>query len=219
MEKTRQKRLMTSRNLFDQQEGELLKVDNPVLAKAMGRVIREGGCYLIYGREKNGKTALAIALAKALCDNYPTDYISAEEGTKGSFKQALKRAKINKTTKIKFGEYEPLKELINRYKKPKSSKVIVVDNLTVYADEFKDVTVIKLLKELGHKMLILMAHEERGEPNIAPAKKIKQLASLIFHVEGLKVTVTGRYEGCGGSFLLSKDLAELYWGEEGLDTI
>jgi KaiC/GvpD/RAD55 family RecA-like ATPase len=219
MEKDRQNRLLTSRNVLNQDEGELLQVDNPVLAKAIGRAIREGGCWLIYGKEKNGKTALAIKTALALCNNYATDYISAEEGTKGTFRQALKRAGVNDTTKIKYGKYEPLPVWVKRYRKPKSSKIIFVDNLTIYTDEFKDMPVLKVLKALEHKTLIFLSHEDRGEPDSAPARLIKKMASVIFHVEGLKVTVTSRYEGGGGSFLINREKGELYWGEEGLPTI
>jgi hypothetical protein len=211
-------RALTSRNLLEKKTGQPVKVSNAVLAKVLGAAVAKK-CWLIYGIEKNGKTALALEIAKALAPNTTVDYISAEEGTEASFQQACLRAGINKATKIKWSEYLPLTDLVEKYKKPKSSKVIIIDNCTIYSDEFKDLKLLDLLDALKNKLVIFLAHEERKEPFPAVARMIKKLSTVYFHVQGLKVDTVSRFEGGGGSFLINKEKAELYWGEEDLDEI
>jgi len=59
-----------------------------------------GGYWLIYGLEKNGKSTLALSLAKYLSTIEKVAYISAEEGTDKSFQQRCKRIGISKDHNI-----------------------------------------------------------------------------------------------------------------------
>lgn len=52
------------------------------------------GCWIIYGKEKNGKSTFALQLAKSLAKIEPVLYISAEEGTGSSYTKAVHRVGI-----------------------------------------------------------------------------------------------------------------------------
>lgn len=208
-------RSLTSKNLLEKKSGPMVEISNKVLKKLIGPAECKG-CWVIYGKEKNGKTTAALQLAKSLAPAQTTDYISAEEGMDASFQEACRRVGINKATKIKWSEYLPLATLIEKYKRPKSAKVIIIDNMTIYADEFKEIKLSQMLSELKGKLIIFIAHEERKEPYPAVARMAKKLAKVYMHVEGLKGTVVSRFGIGGGDFLIDKDQATLYWGEEGI---
>ena len=129
-------RSLTARNLFEKRIGKTVRIDNELLAEAIGEAEMKG-CWLIYGPEKNGKTWFTLQLAKALAYYDKVAYISAEEGTDLSFRRACTRAGINNSDKILFDEYLSLDEIKAKFSKPKQASILIIDNLTIYPDEFK----------------------------------------------------------------------------------
>lgn len=215
-------RRLTTKNVKDKKPSPPVIISNKVLSKAIGKNAEIKGCWICYGIQKNGKTTVALTLAQAIAPNHAIDYISAEEGVDGSFQSAMDRVGITNGDKIGWREYLPLTELIAVYKKPKSAKVIIIDNLTIYADEFKDLKMsfVEFLRtELPNKLIIAIAHEERGEPYPTIAKMAVKLAKVILHVQGLAVTVVSRYGDGGGEFLIDKQKASLYWGDTDKDEL
>lgn len=171
------------------------------------------GLWLIYGKEKNGKTTFALQLADYLSTLKRTLYISGEEGTEKEFTDCCKRAGIEESNgNIHFIDYEPLNELRKRLDSRKSEPVIFIDNMTVYGDELKNGELRKLQKDYPKKLFIFIAHEEAGEPYLATAKLCKRLAKIVCHVEGLACDVSGRCPG--GRILINEEKAVLYYGDE-----
>lgn len=205
-------RSLTSKNLLEKKSGAVIKIDHPILSEAIGEAELKG-CWLIYGSEKNGKTWLTLKLAKAIAPNHKIDYISAEEGIDKSFREACTRAGINKADKINWNEEIPIAELIEKYKKPKTAQVIVLDNLSCYIDDFRKIAFRELLKQLPNKLIICVAHEERKEPFPAVAKQASKFAKVIINVKGLKGFVTSRFSK-GGEVVIDEDKSELYWGSK-----
>ena len=170
------------------------------------------GIWLIYGKEKNGKTTFALQLADYLSKLKRVLYISGEEGTDMEFTDSCKRAGIEETNcNIHFIDYELLEELYKRLESRKSESIIFIDNMTVYNDELKNGALRKLQREFPKKLFIFIAHEEAGEPYRATAKLCKRLAKIICHVEGWACDVSGRCPG--GRILISEQKAALYHGE------
>lgn len=173
------------------------------------------GCWIIYGSEKNGKTWFSLFLAKDIAINERVAYISAEEGTDMSFQMAVARAGIMPSDKIVFEEYMSIDEIVEKYSKPKTARVIFIDNLTIYPDELKSVGVRDLMNRLPNKLIVFVAHEERKEPAPACAKMAKKLAKVVVNVKGLRASVVSRFS-VGGDFIINMDKCEMVWGAEEL---
>jgi hypothetical protein len=199
-------RVLTVKNIYDKNY-ETLKVSG-VWADVFGD-IEAGGVFLIYGKDKNGKTWTALTLGRELSKNYRVLYMSAEEGVGKAFRDTLKRIGVDTSERnIHFMDYEPLRSLEERLSKRKSAEVIFIDNLTVYNKEFKGDAFTTLIKKYRNKLFVFMAHEERGEPYMASAKLAKKLASAIMEVKGLACIVSGRCPG--GVLVIDEEKAQLF---------
>lgn len=171
------------------------------------------GIWLIYGKEKNGKTWGTLLMASYLSEFTTVLYISAEEGTDKEFQEACKRAYIDPANKnIKFSEYEPMEDLYKRLKQRKAPKVVVLDNLTIYNEELKANGVKKLKQDFPNTLFLMVAHEERNKPYTASANMASKLAKVLIRVKGLVLNVGGRCPG--GTLIIDEDKALLYYGTE-----
>lgn len=201
---------LTTKNVFDKKEGTLLQL-NAQWSEVVGNVTL-GGCWLVYGKEKNGKTLLALKLAKMLSAAHRVLYISAEEGLEDAFRISMRRAGIQVSDKILWIEYVSIADLKAKLKKQRSAQVVIVDNLTIYADEFKTIQMKKeLLDKFPGKLFIFVAHEERNAPYTAAGTLAKKLAKVIFHVVGFKAQITSRFSS-GGEIAFEEENSEKIWG-------
>ena len=172
----------------------------------------KAGAWLIYGKDKNGKTWGTLLIAQYLSKSDKVLYISAEQGISKSFKDALVRAKINpNNNKLHYSGYISLDELYEVLNRKRSAPtIVVIDNITFYTDELKNGAFRKLLKDFPKTLFIFLAHEERGEPYTATATLCKKVAEIIIHVKGLKLLVGGRCPG--GEIDIDEEKAALYHG-------
>jgi KaiC/GvpD/RAD55 family RecA-like ATPase len=169
------------------------------------------GIWIVWGREKNGKTSFVLMLVKYLSTKAKVWYLSAEEGFGKEFCEAVVRAGITENDRnITISEYEPLEEVMKELRRKNSADVVVFDNLTVYRDELKKNVYQFLKAEFPDKLFIFVAHEERKEPSPSTAVQCKKLAKTIVHIKGLRATVSGR--GVSGIYDIDEEKAELYWG-------
>jgi adenosyl cobinamide kinase/adenosyl cobinamide phosphate guanylyltransferase len=172
----------------------------------------DSGFWLIWGREKNGKTWFALLLAKYLATLKKVLYISAEEGLGKEFVEAIKRANITTHDRnLQFvGNYLPLTDLRAVLDKRNAPEVVFIDNLTMYSDEMRQRDMMALMDDYPNILFVFIAHEERGEPYKAIAKLCRRLAKIIIHVQGLKANVSGRCTG--GEYQIDEAKAQLFWG-------
>ena len=183
-----------------------------VWADVLGKPSR-GGIWVIYGDEKNGKTAFALALSELLSKFDKVWYISAEEGVGKEFQDNVKRVRIDsKNSKIMWSEYTEIDEMTSKLEKRQGPKICVLDNATVYADDLKNGVLKKLLQNHPNTLFILLAHMEKNEPYTATAKLAKKLAKIIFRVEGLTAFVYGRCPG--GILTIDENTSKLYHGTQ-----
>lgn len=204
-------RLLTTRNLLDKRPGKIVQFDDEIFAEAIGEAELKGS-WLIYGNEKNGKTWLTLKLVKSLSRFQKVAYISAEEGTDKSFQDACNRAAISNADKILWSEYLSLDEIVKEFSKPKTANIIVIDNMTIYPDEFKTMGVRDFINALPNKLIIFVAHEERKEAYPACAKMAKKMAKVIINVKGLRAFVVSRFSK-GGAIDINEEMSEMYWGD------
>ncbi len=170
-----------------------------------------GGLWLIYGKEKNGKSTLALSLAKYLSTLEKVAYISAEEGTDKSYQQRCKRIGISKDHKFMSYPYDFFEEYLELFKGRQFPKIVFIDNLTAYDGEIDKKMIQKLIRDYPKITFIILAHEERKEPVGAVGVLVKKLSKRIFHVVGLKAFVTNR-DGLGGEYLIDDKKGLLYHG-------
>lgn len=168
----------------------------------------KNGAWIIYGKDKHGKTALTLSLVKYLSEHEKVLYVSAEEGTDPLFIDSVKRSEINGANRVGFLPYVPIESLNEKLSKRKSHKIIVIDNMTIYADEFKGNGITEFMKKNSDKLIIFLSHEERKEPSLAAARLVKKLAKIVIRVEGLVATIGGRCPG--GMVTINEEKAELF---------
>lgn len=166
------------------------------------------GVWIIQGKEKHGKTAFTLSLVKYLSNFEKVWYISAEEGTDALFIEAVRRAEIPSTPKIGFTGYVEIEELNAKLKKRNAAKIVVIDNMTMYMDAFKQNGIINFMSKHKNILLIFISHEERGEPATGAGRYVKKLAKVIVKVEGLQAHIGGRCPG--GTMLIHEEGAQRY---------
>jgi hypothetical protein len=167
------------------------------------------GAWLLWGPEKNGKTWFAVKLADYLSTFMRVLYVSAEEGIGKAFVDTCRRAALNPGNRnLNFEEYVSIQELDALLSRRRSPQCVVLDNMTIYADELKNGTLRRMLNKYPQKLFVFVAHEERNEPYTATAKLVRKLAKVIVYVRGLMCTVSGRVPG--GNLMIDQDRADLY---------
>lgn len=173
------------------------------------------GTWLIYGKEKNGKTTFALQLARYLSRLKRVLYVSAEEGVEVEFTRAMARAGIQESDRnLHFIDYEPLEELRERLAKKKSERIVFIDNVTVYNDELKGGALRALQRDYPNHLFVFIAHEDDtgGTPSTSSGKLCKKLAKIICHVEGMTAQIAGRCPG--GTVVINEAKAALYYGNQ-----
>ena len=206
-------RVLSISNLYDK------KYENiplsGVWADAFGKQ-EYGGAWLIYGSEKNGKSSFALMLANYLSKIGSTLYVSAEEGTIETFKDACMRAGIERSNQnLKVLEYYPLEALKkDHFEKRRKPRFVFIDNLTVYKGEITDEVIFSLTKEYPDITIIYIAHEEDNEPYMAVGKACKRFARVIVRVIGLTAFFSGRLGSKGGEFVIDTEKAALIHGDK-----
>lgn len=202
------KRTLSIRNVYNK-EYETLEIDG-IWKDVLGEP-EANGAWLIFGREKNGKTWLAITLALYLSQRKKVLYVSAEEGTGLAFRNTLVRVGAAAgDTNLHLLEYESFEQIDERLQRRRSPEIVFIDNLTIYQDELKKSTLTNFLARHPSKLFVFLAHEERGEPYTAAARLCSKLAKVRFHVKGLSCNVNGRVPG--GVLLIDEEKAQLFHG-------
>lgn len=168
------------------------------------------GSWFIYGPTKNGKTSLAMMLAKYLTKFKRVGYNSVEEGLSLSIRESMKRVSMKEVgTKFILIEKETVPELIERLAKHKSPDVVFLDSVQFMELKFSEYK--RLKAQFPHKLFVYVSHIEGKQPEGSTAKRIWRDSNVVFRVEGFKAFPVGRYGG-GETICISDKLADEYWG-------
>ena len=168
-----------------------------------------GGSWMIYGSPKNGKTSMAMKLAKYLCRFRRVAYNSVEEGLSLSMKCAMDRTGMGEVSgKFIMLDRESVDELTERLSRRCSPDVVVIDSVQFLGLNWEQ---YKQLKErFPHKLFIYISHVEGTQPEGRVSKKIWRDANVYIRVEGFRGFPVGRYGG-GKPIDVNHTLAERYW--------
>lgn len=153
-----------------------------------------GGSWMIYGQPKNGKTSLAMKLAKYLTRFCRVAYDSVEEGLSLSVQNCVQRTFGGEVSrKFLLLDKENVEELTERLSRRCSPDAVVIDSVQFLGlrwDEYKTLT-----ERFPHKLFIFVSHVDGNQPEGRVAKKIWRDANVYIRVEGFRGFPAGRYMG------------------------
>lgn len=170
------------------------------------------GVWIIWGNSGNGKTRCALKLAKYLTRFSPVIYNTLEEGARKSMQYAIAQVGIKDVSRrFVLLDREPFEDLKIRLRNRKSPRIIFIDSFQYLALTKKQY--LDLKREFPDKLFIFISHAEGKNPAGKVAKFIRYDVDVKIRVEGYMASVTSRYGG-GKPIVISKELADKYWGEK-----
>ena len=169
-----------------------------------------GGSWMVYGAPKNGKTSLAMKLARYLTRFCRVAYDSVEEGLSLSMQNCVERTFGGEASRrFVLLNKEGVEELTERLSRRCSPDAVVVDSVQFLGlrwEEYKTLT-----ERFPHKLFVWVSHVDGNQPEGRVAKKIWRDADVYIRVEGFRGFPVGRYMG-GAPIDVDRELAERYWG-------
>lgn len=168
-----------------------------------------GGSWMIYGAPKNGKTSLAMKLARYMTRFCRVAYDSVEEGLSLSIQNCVERTFGGEgNQRFLLLNKESVEELTERLSKRISPDVVVIDSVQfmgLHWEEYK-----QLKERFPRKLFIYISHVDGNLPEGRVARKIWRDADVYIRVEGFRGFPVGRYMG-GEPIDVDAGLAERYW--------
>ena len=169
-----------------------------------------GGSWLIYGAPKNGKTTLAMQIAKYMCKFAKVAYNSVEEGLSLSIRAAIQRTYMEDVRRrFLLLDKEDVQDITERLSRRLSPDVIIVDSVQFLGLKWSE---YKQLKDsFPNKLFIYISHIDGNKPEGSVAQKIWRDSNVYIRVEGFRGFPVSRYGG-GKYININEDLAVKYWG-------
>ena len=150
------------------------------------------GSWFIYGNSGNGKTTFVLQLCKYLSKFGRVAYNSMEEGDSESMRLAFMRTGMEACKRrIVLLDNEPLNELMERLRKHKSQKIIVIDSIQYSGMTYPEYKAMR--NEFRGVLFIIISHAEGRKPADRRAESIRYDASVKIFIDGYKAYIMSRY--------------------------
>lgn len=160
----------------------------------------ENASWFISGASASGKSSFVMQLSKELCNYGTVLYLSYEEGVNQSFQRRMGYLKMNEVQgRFRVAVGETYEEVIERLKRPKSPKFVVVDSVQRTEWEYKQIEELVTVL-FPKKCFIFVSMEYKSQPMGKPAMKTKYLADMKVRVVGYKAYCQGRAIGEAGNY-------------------
>lgn len=168
------------------------------------------GIWFVYGDTGNGKTSFLLQLARALCEFERVIYDSMEEGARLSFQVALQRVGIGgMRRKLLILDKEPLDELLERLRKRRSPRIVIIDS--VQHAELTRAKFKEIKREFPNHLFIFISHADGKRPKGSLADFMLYDADVKIRVEGYKAMIKNRVGG-ESEYIIWHEGAIEYWG-------
>jgi len=152
------------------------------------------GSWIISGKSGNGKTRLAVRLAKYMTKFGRVAYDSIEEGLSFSIKQAFEAEKMHEVKgKIQLLDKENLDDLQKRLDKQRSADIIIIDSLQFTGKG--QVYIKKMLDKYRNKLFVFISHAEGNKPLGRTAQAIEYVSNVKIYVSQFVAYPKSRYGG------------------------
>lgn len=170
------------------------------------------GSWIIWGPSGGGKTRFALQLAKYMAGFCRVAYNSLEEGMSFSMKRAFDEVGMMEVKRhIVLLDQEPVSELYNRLRKPRSPQAVFLDSLQYTGLNYAEYK--RLRDAFPNKLFVFTSHTEGKEPAGRVGKSIRFDAYVKIYVEGFRAHASSRYGG-GLYYDVWPAEAVRYWGEK-----
>ncbi|MGJ1328510.1 hypothetical protein [Sphingobacterium multivorum] len=169
------------------------------------------GLWLIWGGSFNGKSTYVMRLCKYLTGFGKVLFDDLEEGWCTNTQAATHEAGLDDVGSLfHFLNKEPIPVLIERLKKHKSAKIVVLNSLQYTELTFK--SYLDMENMFPNKLFIIISHAEGKEPEGKVGVRLKHHASKKIRIEGFRAFAQVR--GKGSNYMdIWKEGAEEYWNE------
>lgn len=168
------------------------------------------GVWFIWGNSGNGKTSFIVQLIKYLSTFTKVDFVSLEEGSSLTMRNAFVNAGFKASDKnVRILDGYNLDLLKSELQKKRSAPIVVIDSFQYTQLSYKEYILFK--EQFRNKLLIFISHASGSQPSGRPAKSVMFDATLKIWVEGYKAFSKGRFIGQTGQYTVWDDGAEKYW--------
>lgn len=171
---------------------------------------------MIYGSSGNGKTELAMQLAKYLTQYGKVAYNSIEEGDSHTLQMTVARNNMEQVAdKFQIITGENFTELSKRLKKQRSPDFIIIDSVQ-YLNGTKEEYFEFKKNFYPKKGIIYISHVDGKDLDSvkgALAKSIWYDVDIQVPVKGFKAFPKKRLNGGGEEFIINHERAAKFWGE------
>jgi len=175
------------------------------------------GVWFIWGGSGNGKTRFVMQLCKELCKTGKVMYVSLEEGSGLTFRNAIAESGmaevgsrltiVERDTDVDF-----MDSIVARLKRQRSANAVIIDSFQYTGLSFRQYMSFK--QALSNKLVIFTSQADGKQPSGRTAKSVMFDAALKIYVEGYRAFSKGRYIGPnGGLYTIWEEGADRYWGE------
>lgn len=159
----------------------------------------DNASWFISGASASGKSSFVMQLSKELCKYGTVLYMSYEEKVNQSFQRRMGYLKMNEVQgKFRVVPGSSLDELVERLRKPKSPKFVVIDSFQVAPWDYPDA--VELMERFPKKCFIWISQEKKSQPMGGGAVRLKYICDMKVRVVGYKAYCQGRAIGEAGSY-------------------
>ena len=163
----------------------------------------DNASWFISGASASGKSSFVMQLAKELCKYGSVLYMNYEEGVNQSFQRRMDYLGMAEVQgRFRVVTDDSYDELVERLRKPKSPKFIIVDSFQVAVDDagFSYEKAVELMKRFPKKCFIYISQEDKSQPTGKPARRLKYICDMKVRVMGYKAYCQGRAIGEAGTY-------------------
>ena len=163
----------------------------------------DNASWFISGASASGKSSFVMQLAKELCKYGPVLYLSYEEGVNQSFQRRMDYLGMDEVQgRFRVVTDDSYDELVERLRKPKSPKFVIVDSFQVAVDDagFSYEKAVELMKRFPKKCFIYISQEDKSQPTGKPARRLRYICDMKVRVMGYKAYCMGRAIGEAGTY-------------------
>lgn len=163
----------------------------------------DNASWFISGASASGKSSFVMQLAKELCKYGPVLYMSYEEGVNQSFQRRMDYLGMAEVQgRFRVVTDDSYDELVERLRKPKSPKFVIIDSFQVAVDDagFSYEKAVELMKRFPKKCFVYISQEDKSQPTGKPARRLKYICDMKVRVMGYKAYCQGRAIGEAGTY-------------------
>ena len=158
----------------------------------------DNASWFVSGASASGKSSFVMQLGKELCKYGTVLYVSYEEGVNQSFQRRMDYLQMREVQgRFRVVTGGSLDELVERLRKPKSPKFVIIDSFQVSPMDYPDA--VALMGRFARKCFIWISQEKKSQPMGGGAVRLRYICDMKVRVVGYRAYCMGRAVGDAGS--------------------